>query len=278
MLNCQKIVIDRFVRSLKSAYRQAFGDLDHDYLDVLLWAGRLATENIANGNALYHNVEHTIMVTLAGQAILQGKQLSEGGVTPRDWLHFMLAALCHDIGYVSGVCRQDRNGLCASGVDGGTIPAPVDGTDVTLTPYHVDRGKLFVQERFGGRLLVDVDASTICDYIEMTRFPVPDDEYHKDTRGPAGLLRAADFIGQLGDPNYLRKIPALYYEFAEIGTLERTGYRSPGQMRRQFGQFYWRVVRPYVEDALRYLRITHVGKQWIANLHAHVFDVEHGDS
>jgi len=29
------------------------------------------------------------------------------------------------------------------------------------------------------------------------------------------------------------------------------------------------------EEALEYLRITQEGKQWIANLHSHVFDVEH---
>ncbi len=30
------------------------------------------------------------------------------------------------------------------------------------------------------------------------------------------LLRAADLIGQLGDPNCLRKANALFYEFEEI--------------------------------------------------------------
>jgi hypothetical protein len=276
MINFQQLTIDRFVRELKKAYRHVYGSLEERYASVLSWAGRLALENIANGDALYHNVEHTIMVTLAGQAILKGKQLSEGGIAPRDWLHFMIAALCHDIGYLRDICRQDREGVCASGINDELVEVSAEGTDVALTPYHVDRGKLFVRERFGGSLLVDVEPGIIADYIEMTRFPIPADEHHKDTRGLGGLLRAADFIGQLGDPNYLRKIPALYYEFAEIGLLEHRGYRSPGEMRRRFGQFYWSVVRPYVEDALGYLRITHEGKQWIASLHANVFDVEHG--
>ncbi len=277
-MNLQKLAIGRCVRELNHTYRQVYGDLEPGYAHVIEWAARLALENIANSDALYHDVEHTMMVTLAGQAILRGKQLIEGEVTPRDWLHFTMAALCHDIGYVKGVCRRDRPGVFATGVGDGTVSLSDDGTDVALTPFHVDRGKLFVRERFGGRLLVDVDPDVIGDYIEMTRFPVPDDDAHKDTRGPGGLLRAADFIGQLGDPNYLRKIPALYHEFQETGALERAGYRSPGEMRRRFGQFYWGVVRPYVEDALRYLRITQEGKQWIANLHAHVFDVEHGCS
>lgn len=278
MMNIQQLAITRCVRELRSAYRQAYGNLERRYADVLAWVTRLALENIANSDALYHNVEHTILVTLAGQAILKGRQLVEGGITPRDWLHFTMAALCHDIGYVRGVCKHDSRGTYASGVDNGTVELSPDGTDVALTPYHVDRSKLFVRERFGGSVLVDVDARIIGDYIEMTRFPVPPDDAHKDTHGLGGLLRAADFIGQLGDPGYLRKIPALYYEFAEVGVLERGGYSSPGQMRRRFGQFYWGVVLPYVEAALGYLRITQEGKEWIANLHAHVFDVEHGDT
>jgi hypothetical protein len=40
-------------------------------------------------------------------------------------------------------------------------------------------------------------------------------------------LRAADLIGQLGDPHYLRKANALYYEFDEAGVNRQLGYTSP---------------------------------------------------
>jgi hypothetical protein len=35
------------------------------------------------------------------------------------------------------------------------------------------------------------------------------------------------------------------------------------------------VVRPYLSDGFKYLRVTHGGKQWLANLQSHVFAVEH---
>jgi hypothetical protein len=72
---------------------------------VLVGEGRVA---LATSNA--NNAEHTMMVTLVGQEILRGKHIREGGVTPRDWLHFISSLLCHDIGYVRGVCLCDRNG------------------------------------------------------------------------------------------------------------------------------------------------------------------------
>jgi hypothetical protein len=195
-------------------------------------------------------------------------------------MHFTIALLCHDIGYVKGICRGDKGNFFATGVDGGEVELPAAGTDAALGPYHVDRSKLFVRERFGKRLLWDmesvIDAELIASHIEMTRFPVPDDDQYKDTKEYPGLVRAADLIGQLGDPNRLRKCPALFYEFEEIGLNEKLGYGTPGDLRDSNARFYWDVVNPYVQDALGYLRITQEGKQWIANLHANVLGAERG--
>ena len=275
MLNIQRLIIDSFVESLQSAYQQSYGILKPEYSSIIAWAGQLALENMANSDSLYHNVDHTMMVSLVGQEILKGKQLNEGGVKPLDWLHFMIALLCHDIGYLRGICRDDKEGVYATGVDGKTVKVSLEGTDAAMTLYHVNRSKLFVRERFGDTLISDFDSEVVTSYIEMTRFPVPDDAFHKDTAGYPGLVRAADFIGQLGDPNYLRKIPALFYEFEETGTNAKIGYKSPGDMRRGYPKFFWNVVTPYIQDALPYLRVTQEGKQWIANLHANVFAVEH---
>jgi hypothetical protein len=176
---------------------------------------------------------------------------------------------------VRGVCEGDRDGVYSTGIGDETVTVPAGGTDAAMTPYHLDRSKAFVRGRFG-KSLRNIDAELIASYIEMTRFPPPsDDDFYKDTKGYPGLMRAADFIGQLGDPNYLKKIPELFYEFEETGDNVRLGYKSPGDMRKSFAKFYWNVISPYIQDALRYLRVTQEGKQWIANLHSHVFTVEH---
>jgi hypothetical protein len=282
MINWQELVIDMFVEQLRTVYQRTYGDLDIDFGRIVSWCGRLALENIANSDALYHDVDHTIMVALAGQAIIEGKHLREGGVTPRDWMHYMIAVMCHDIGYVKGVCRNDTKEMFATGVGDEMIYVSPEGTDVALTPYHVNRGKLFVRERFGTSLLQDmekfVDAEVIASYIEMTRFPSPPDDLYKDTKGLGGLVRAADFIGQLGDPDYLRKAPALFYEFQELGVNKKYGYKVPNDLRKKYASFYWNNVSLYIQDALTYLRLTEDGKQWVANMHSHVFDAEHDQS
>lgn len=275
MLNLQQLLIQHFVDELKGKYLNQYGLLEPEYGNILSWAGYLALENIGNSDSLYHNMDHTMMVTLAGQEIIRGKHLKDGNVEPSDWLHYILALLFHDIGYVKGVCKRDRIGKYSTGFNDEVVELPPGGTDAALTPYHVDRSILFVYERFDNMKHIDPDK--IASFIEMTRFPVPDDPKYRDTRSFGGLTRAADFIGQLGDPNYMRKTPALFYEFEEIGHNKKIGYNNPGDMRKRYAHFFWEVVSPYIQEALSCLWITQEGKQWIANLHSHVFAVEHHD-
>lgn len=278
MLNVHQLLINPFLDTLAESYERAYGLAEPHYSNIIRWSGQFALENIANCDALYHDVEHTIMVTLAGQEILRGKHLIEGGIRPIDWLHFILALLCHDIGYVRGILRLDGNGSYATGIGEEVAQIGDKGSSASLAPYHVDRSKRFVRERFGGNTLVDVDAEVVVSYIERSRFPVPEEPGYHSTDDFPGLLRAADFIGQLGDPNYLRKIPALFYEFEETGANRQIGYHSPGDMRNSYAKFYWNVVRPYIGKALKYLAVTQEGKQWISNLHSHVFTVEHAQN
>jgi hypothetical protein len=275
MFNPTEVIIDSCVERLQAGYRQTYGSLKPNYADIIGWAANMALENIANSDALYHDVEHTVLVTLVGQEILQGKHMREGGVSCEDWLNLMISCLCHDIGYVKGVCRGDRaeERTYVTGLEDMMIWLPFGATDASLTPFHVDRGKLFIEERFGTHNLIDAQA--IKRNIELTRFPVPADEEHSDTVNYPGLVRAADLIGQLSDRHYLQKIPALFYEFEETGVNKIFGYRSPGDLRKNYPSFYWTVVYGYIQPALRYLELTSAGRQIIANLYANVFRVEH---
>lgn len=278
MFNATEILISDFVDKLRAGYHRTYGGLNPDYEDIIAWAGSMALENIANSDALYHNVEHTILVALVGQEILRGKQIREGGVSTDDWLHFIISLVCHDIGYVKGVCRTDidRDHRYATGNGDELVELSPGASDASLTPYHVDRGKLFIDERFGNNRIIDADI--LKRNVELTRFPVPKEEDHQDTRHFPGLVRAADLIGQLSDPRYLKKIGALFYEFEETGQNKYLNYRHPDDLKRNYPKFYWNVVHPYIQDGLRYLSLTQEGKQIIANLYSNVFMVENEKS
>jgi hypothetical protein len=249
--------------------------LEPGYPGVISFVARLALEIIATTDAAYHDIHHTMMVTLVGQEILRGRHISVGGITPRDWLHFTVSLLCHDIGYVRGICRGDGDGSYVTHLAGDRVRLPEGATDAAMTPYHVARSKLFIRERFGKAGLVHIDTGEIEGNIEHTRFPVPEDEEHASTGDFPGLVRAADLIGQLADINYLRKTSALFSEFRETGISKKLNYNSAADLRANYPDFFWHTVQPYIADALRYLRVTQEGQLWIAILYANVFSMEH---
>ncbi len=272
MFNSTKVMISACVEQLQTGCRSMYGVHKPNYTKVIGWAAKLILDNLAKGNAPYHNIEHTVLVTLAGQEILRGKQLFEGdaSVYCEDWLHFIISLLCHDIGYVKGVCHRDQvnENLYATGINNGMVTLPADSTDASLAPYHVDRGKLFVEEHFSSHPLIDVEV--IKRNIELTRFPVPRDEEYQDTRNYSGLARAADLIGQLSDPYYLQKIPDLFDEFEEIGANKALGYQHPQDLRSGLPNFYRNQVHPYIQEAVPYLEVTPEGRQILVNLYTNV--------
>lgn len=272
MLNPSELIADELGRQLSATYRRAFGGRQPLYAEIIDEAARLVIERIASSDALYHNAEHTALVTLVMQDILRGWR-AQREVTPADWLHMTLAALTHDIGYVRGTCRADNRAECVIDAAGTMLAMPRGCSDAFLAPYHVERSKIAIRERFTAHAVIDADRLAAA--IELTRFPIPEGDDHAATSTEAGLVRAADLIGQLGDPLYLRKLNALFHEFSEIGMNEELGYETPADMAERYPLFFWSRVEPYVRDAIAILERTMEGRQWVANLYSHVFAIEH---
>jgi hypothetical protein len=232
---------------------------------------RLSLECIGNSDALYHNVEHTMLVTLVGFDIMRGRALLVP-TYPADFAHVMVACLLHDIGYVRGILSGDGPDGYVIDAEGNKAKLPRGSSDAALLPYHVDRSKLFVMDRISK--IETLDAERIARAIEFTRFPAAHEPNGNGENEEGLLVRAADLIGQLGDPHYLRKVNALYYEFEEVGMNKQLGYSSPADLTDLYPQFYWRSVSSHIQTAIRYLNVTSSGRQWIANLDSNVFRAE----
>jgi len=272
VLNPAHLIANALGEELAANYREMFGERHPPYVSILRGTAKLVLERIANSDALYHDSHHTLMVTLVGQAILKGRLLV-AELRPDDWLHFTLALLCHDVGYLRGICPGDTEDSFVTNEQGDMVRAPRGASDAFLTPHHIERAKIFVRHRCA--MIESLEGERIARAIELTRFPVPEDNDHAETDTEAGLLRAADLIGQLADPFYPRKLNALYHEFVETGVAERLGYKSPTDLAEHYPRFFWQAVEPYIGDALEHLQRTVEGKQWIANLYSHVFAEEH---
>jgi hypothetical protein len=251
-------------------FRRIFGSAHDDDAERLGSAARATIECIARSDALYHNYEHTLQVTMVGRDILQGMMVSQR-IEPTDYSHLIVACLLHDIGYVRGVLSGDTETEFVIDASGKKITLPRGASDAALTPYHVDRSKIFAFERL--EKVPNIDATRVAEAIEMTRFPVPQDPQRASGLEPK-LVQAADFIGQLGDPLYSRKANALYCEFEEIGMNRQLGYSSPADIIEKYPAFFWNSVSAHLDDGIKYLNMTTSGRQWIANLHHHILCAE----
>src|SRR5271156_7076796 len=163
MITIPELVADALGSFLTSDTRSRFGASHARLAEVVPFAARLTLDCIGNSDALYHNIEHSMLVTLAGHDILMGRAMLRP-TTPDDYANFIMACLTHDIGYVRGVVQGDEHGSYVADVTGRTIRLPRGSSDAALAPYHVDRSKLFVLERLDS--VEELDATRIARSIE----------------------------------------------------------------------------------------------------------------
>ncbi len=263
------IHLQDFLTHLRDRYRALFGSAAPAYDRGFSEIAQPVIATLAQGDAPYHTVEHTLQVINVGQAILEGKQHYEGTVAPSDWLHTLVALLLHDSGYIKGICRGDRpeQNQYSNG-KGGYVVLPATATGAALMDHHVDRGRQYVAESLA--TYSELDLAVIQWNIEMTSFPVPDDAAYGDNSSYGGLCRAADLLGQLSDPDYLPKLAALFEEFEETGMNRTLGYHTPTDLRVSYPYFYRHVVQRYIQPSLRYLAATATGRQCLARLYTNL--------
>jgi hypothetical protein len=271
MTTVPELAAEALGSSLAADLKNRFGATRADLIELVSSVARLALECIGNSNALYHNVEHTMLVTLAGNDILKGRSLL-ATTTPEDYAHVIIACLLHDIGYVRGILAGDTDDEFVIDAAGRTTKLARGASDAALTPYHVERSKLFALDRLKSVELIDGDR--VARAIEATRFPSNGDASGYNNYEEGSLVRAADLIGFIGDPHYLRKTNALFWEFQEIGLNRQFGYETPADLNDLYPQFYYSSIAPYIKSAMRYLNVTSAGRMWIANLYSNVFRAE----
>ena len=109
-----------------------------------------------------------MLVTLVGYDIMKGRSLVMP-TSASDYAHVIVACLFHDIGFVRGILRGDGEDGYVTDAKGGKTKLPRGSSDAALTPYHVDRSKMYAMDRLASIELLD--AARIARSIEFTRFP-----------------------------------------------------------------------------------------------------------
>ena len=272
-----KIIKQFLIDELNKKQSEIVPEAPTEYKDIIADAVHASLNVISLSDAMYHDVEHTCLVTLCGQEIFCGKKIKDGDLSAYDWLHFTISLLLHDIGYVRNILDEDNGDDQIVNDNNEHVCLTPGQTDATLTAFHVERGKLFINQRNWNEI---INKKTLMDLISYTQFPQPErqasvGEKEEKFEALANLVGSADLIGQLADPMYDEKIPRLFYEFQESGSAEKMGYHSPQDLREGFPAFFINFVRPNIHKALTYLQATEDGRAWVSGLNYHVFSQSH---
>src|SRR5436305_1358577 len=81
MFDMTKVVANALGEQLALTYQRTFGSREPRYAEIIEASARLMIERIVGSDALYHDGDHTTLVTLVAQDILRGRFLQQG-VTP----------------------------------------------------------------------------------------------------------------------------------------------------------------------------------------------------
>ena len=154
MITVSELVAEALGSYLAEHFGRSFGSTEAGLAELIPSAARLALDCIGNSDALYHNVEHTMLVTLVGHDIMRGRALLVP-TSASDFAHVIVSCLFHDIGYVRGILPgDDEFGYVIDG-KGGKVKLARGASDAALTPYHVERSKLFAVDRLAKMDLLD---------------------------------------------------------------------------------------------------------------------------
>ena len=262
---------------LATETRARFGSSSTDLSELLPYAARLALDCIGNSDALYHNVEHSMLVTfLPGTIFLSGGRCCarrrRATMRTSSW-HALSMTSAMSGGYFRATkaiaslpTPQAAPSACRAARRTQHLP-PIRSIAPSCSHWNVSLLQREPRTPPGSPWA-----------IEYTRVPYKASSSDDDLNQEEGLLlRAADLIGQLGDPNYMKKSNALFYEFEEIGLNKTLGYKTPADIVYKFPQFYWTNVAPQIQTAIRYLNVTSSGRQWIANIYVNVYRAERED-
>ena len=104
MITIPELAAEALGSHLAQHMSRRFGSSDAELIEIVQSAATLALDCIGNSDALYHNVEHTMLVTLVGYDILTGRRLLTE-TSASDYAHVIVACLFHDIGYVRGILK-----------------------------------------------------------------------------------------------------------------------------------------------------------------------------
>lgn len=197
-------------------------------------------------DTLYHDVRHTLDMTLAMARLVDGHDRARPGAErlgPRRAILGIVLALLHDSGYMRRISE--------TGVENGAV----------FTKVHVSRSADFLL-RYLPTIGFGAEADTAARLVHFTGYEMDLDDIKVDDprdRILGHMVGTADLIGQMSDRMYLEKCREFLYKEFVLGSVAReqlpdgreiVRYASPEDLIYKTPGFYEYVARERINRKL----------------------------
>ena len=157
-------------RFLAKDFRQIFGSAYDETAERISSLARSTIECLGRSDALYHNLEHTLLVTMVGRDILQGFSLSHR-IKPTDYSVSSAPACCMTSAmFAESLAATPRPSSSSTRTTQRSRPSWLQMRHSRLITSTGPRCSRL------SALAVLVDATRVADAIELTRFPARIDQ------------------------------------------------------------------------------------------------------
>jgi len=218
---------DDIIKEVKHIISQVCTDYDYDFLDLAyrniqkIFHGRFPGYKASNTS--YHNLDHTMAVTLALMRIVHGMHVNGKRFKPQIIECGLIGSLFHDTGLIQRNSDQE-------------------GTGAKYTKFHEERSILFVQEYLNSVGRSEEMSRHCSQMIQCTKLSLSPGDLlfdSEEVRLMGYILGTADIIAQMADRVYLERLPLLFEELKEGGI---PGYESTVDIFKQTVTFFREVI------------------------------------
>ena len=190
-------------------------------------------------DTVYHDLEHTLQATLCWVRLMANRhrQKIEPRMTVRDFQIGFVAILMHDVGYLK---EEDDH----------------EGTGAKFTFVHERRScefaDMYLEEQgWPKKAIFAVQHLISCTGPRSLIDAIP--FYNKLEKIMGMAVCTADYLGQMSDPKYIKKLPVLFMEFEEsddyrsIAKEDRI-FKSCDELLRGTPFFWTNIVIPKMDS------------------------------
>ncbi|NPU85762.1 MAG: hypothetical protein HPY65_14900 [Syntrophaceae bacterium] len=240
---------DAVIGEIRLIASLSFPQFDHGLLDraygdiVRLFSGEYP--GYRHSNVDYHDLSHTMAVTLAVTRLMHGAIEAGHSFTEKEFNIGLVCGLMHDTGYIQ------RSG-------------DTEGTGAKYTLVHINRSIEFMVQYYRNNPIFREELPFFSDILQCTGLntKIGEIQFRNDSIKLLGhMLGTADLLGQMADRHYLEKLLDLYAEFIEAGITAYSSQLDLLEKTRGFFQMTRERFREELGDAYLYSRY-HFRKRW----------------